>query len=60
MWENVKYSKDMFGNVASINASKDNWHYCIPIDEQNPFYQEIMALVAEGKLVIEPAETPGV
>jgi hypothetical protein len=30
----------------------------VPLDEANTDYKNIMALVAEGKLVIAPSETP--
>jgi hypothetical protein len=32
--------------------------HSIPTDPANTDYQRIMALVAEGKLVIAPSETP--
>lgn len=56
MWQNAKYNKDLNGVVAFISAQKDNWNYCILINENDINYQEIMALVAEGKLTIAPAD----
>ena len=56
MWENVRYAKNMFGEVSCINADRNGWHFCIPVDENNADYTAIMRLVAEGKLTIAPAE----
>lgn len=56
MWENVRYVKNMTGEVACINADRNGWHLSIPIDENNADYVAIMALVAAGELTIAPAE----
>jgi hypothetical protein len=56
MWENVKYVKSPIDDGQCINADKNGWNFCIPVDPTNRVYQEIMQLVAEGKLTIQPAE----
>ena len=56
MWENVRYVKNMFGEVSCINADRNGWYFCIPVDENNADYANIMALVAAGELTIAPAE----
>jgi hypothetical protein len=56
MWVSAKYVNLPFGGT-SITAVKDDgsiWY--IPKDPDNTDYQNIMELVAEGKLVIAPAD----
>jgi hypothetical protein len=56
MWENVRYSRGLFGEIGCIVAEKDGVKFCIPMSEGLPEYREIMALVAAGELTIAPAE----
>ena len=55
MYEDAKYFKNEYGNVVSISVKINGVQSSVPIDDANTDYQNIMALVAEGKLVIQPA-----
>lgn len=56
MYTNAQYINDPFGNPAGIRVDINGVTSCVPLDPANSDYQRIMALVAEGKLVIAPAE----
>lgn len=57
MYENAKYVVPMFATAPSGIAVQINGILTfVPIDEANTDYQNIMTLVAEGKLTIAPAE----
>ena len=56
MYENAQYYNDMSGNLAGIRVDINGVTSFVPIDAQNIDYQNIMQLVAEGKLVIQPAD----
>lgn len=60
MYSNAKYMKNpMTGEVDMISVDINGTPSFVPIDPANTDYQNIMQLVAEGKLVIQPAdETP--
>lgn len=55
MYTNVQYCNDLSGNTVSIRVDIDGVTSFVPLDSQNTDYQNIMRLVDEGKLVIEPA-----
>jgi len=49
--------KDPFsGEVTNIRVDINGETSFVPLDPENTDYANIMALVAEGKLVIQPAE----
>jgi hypothetical protein len=57
MYSNAQYvvippSKDPIGIHVDINGVTS----FVPLDPANTDYENIMALVAEGKLVIQPAD----
>ena len=56
MYTNASYYNDMLGNPAGIRCDIAGVTSFVPLDPANSDYQRIMALVAEGKLVIAPAE----
>ena len=56
MYENAQYCKDFMGNHTCIRVDINGVTSFIPLDEANTDYANIMALVAEGKLTIAPAE----
>ena len=57
MYSNAKYTKNfMTKEVDSIYVEINGAPAFVPIDEENKDYQNIMQLVADGKLVIQPAE----
>jgi len=57
MYENAQYMKDPFsGEVTNIRVDINGETSFVPLDPENTDYANIMALVAEGKLVIQPAE----
>ena len=56
MYENAQYQKGTFGDVTSISVYIDGKQYSVPLDPANSDYAAMMALVAEGKLTIAPAE----
>lgn len=56
MYQNAQYYNDMSGNLAGIRVDINGVSSCVPLDPENTDYQNIMQLVAEGKLVIQPAD----
>jgi hypothetical protein len=57
MYTNAQYIA--FNGVnTSIRCDIDGVTSFVPLDPENTDYKNIMALVAEGKLVIAPPETP--
>lgn len=56
-YENAQYQiSPISGQNSSISVLINGLNSCVPIDPENTDYQNIMALVAEGKLTIAPAE----
>jgi len=55
MYENARYATGFADQVCCIMVSIDGVEWSIPIDPANTDYQNIMQLVAEGKLTIAPA-----
>lgn len=55
MYHNVTYVKFNNTNIG-INAEIGGIYCFIPLDSANTDYQNIMKLVKEGKLIIQPAE----
>ena len=56
MYDNAKYIKAPSGEVSSILVEINGVISSVPLDPANTDYQNIMQLVAEGKLTIAPAE----
>jgi hypothetical protein len=57
MYSNAQYINDTFtGQASMIRCDINGVTSFVPLDPANTDYQNIMALVAEGKLVIQPAE----
>ena len=57
MYTNAQYYRDPFtGNNISIRVDINGVTSSVPLDPTNTDYAAIMALVAEGKLTIAPAE----
>lgn len=56
MYTNAQYYNDMAGNPAGIRVDINGVTSFVPLDPSNADYQNIMRLVAEGKLTIAPAE----
>lgn len=57
MYENPKYAKDPLSNtVTTILVYINGVLSAVPLDPDNSDYRNIMELVAEGKLVIQPAD----
>jgi len=56
MYEDAKYFKNEYGDVVSISVKISGVPSSVPLDPANTDYQNIMQLVAEGKLVIAPAD----
>lgn len=57
MFKNAKYMKnDLTDEIISIFVEIDGVTIFVPLDPMNGDYQQIMKLVAEGKLVIAPAD----
>jgi len=57
MYENARYATGFADQVCCIMVSIDGVEWSIPIDPANTDYQNIMQLVAEGKLTIAPASS---
>jgi len=56
-YENAQYQiSPISGQNSSISVVIDGLNSCVPLDPANTDYQNIMQLVAEGKLVIQPAD----
>jgi hypothetical protein len=57
MYENAKYIRDpMTGENYAIQVDINDVPSTVPLDPANTDYQNIMTLVDEGKLVIQPAD----
>jgi len=57
MYSNAQYTKDSISDeVTGIRVDINNVTSFVPLDPANTDYANIMTLVAEGKLVIQPAE----
>ena len=57
MYNNARYIKDAItGKTSAIRVDIDGVTSFVPLDPANTDYANIMKLVAEGKLVIAPAE----
>lgn len=56
MYANAQWI-DEFGRHVSIRVDIDGTTSYVPLDPANTDYQNIMALVAEGKLVIAEPES---
>lgn len=57
MYENARYKTPPMMKKPNAILVKINGADCsVPLDPQNTDYAAIMALVAEGKLVIAPSE----
>lgn len=56
MYENAQYMNGLDGQVNSIRVDINGVTTIVPLDPANTDYQNIMALVAEGKIVIQPAD----
>ena len=57
MYANAQYVKDrLLGEVSIIRVDINGATSFVPLDPANSDYAAIMALVAEGKLTIAPAE----
>lgn len=57
MYSNAQWI-DQNGEHVSIRVDINGLTSWVPLDPANTDYQNIMQLVAEGKLVIQPAEEP--
>lgn len=55
MYTNAQWI-DLNGQHVMIRVDINGVTSYVPIDPENTDYQNIMALVAEGKLVIQPAD----
>lgn len=58
IYSNARYQPPILGPVVAILVDIDGSPSVVPLDPANTDYQQIMALVDEGKLVIQPAEEP--
>jgi hypothetical protein len=59
VYSSAKYERSVITKeVYAISVSIDGVNSLVPLDPANTDYQNIMALVDEGKLVIQPAEDP--
>ena len=59
MYENVSYIKPLLSDeISCIRVEINGITSFVPLDPANTDYQNIMQLVDESKLVIEPAEEP--
>jgi hypothetical protein len=59
MYTNAQYYNDtLTGQPVGIRCDINGVTSFVPIDASNTDYQNIMQLVAEGKLTIAPAEDP--
>jgi len=54
-YTNVQYYSGLPGNPLCIRCDINGATSFVPLDPANTDYQNIMRLVDEGKLVIEPA-----
>ena len=57
MYSNAQYIRNgLTGEVTTIRVDINGVTSFVPLDPANTDYANIMQLVAEGKLVIQPAE----
>lgn len=56
MYENARFFAFVAGENISILCEKNGSLISVPLDPANTDYQNIMKLVEEGKLTIQPAE----
>jgi hypothetical protein len=57
MYSNAQYMKSsLTGTVDSIRVDINGVTSFVPLDPANTDYQNIMALVEKGELVIQPAD----
>lgn len=56
MYKDAKYYNDYLGNLSGIEVIKNDIIVCVPIDEGNSDYAEIMRQVEAGELTIQEAE----
>jgi hypothetical protein len=56
MYENAQYINGIDGQPYCISVDINGVTSFVPIDPANTDYQNLMRLVAEGKLTIAPAE----
>ena len=56
MYSNAQYYNDMNGQPSGIRVDINGVTSFVPLDPANSDYAAIMALVAEGKLTIAPAD----
>lgn len=59
MYSNAQYYNTVFALPAGIRVDINGVTSFVPLDEANSDYAAIMALVAEGKLTIAPANAEG-
>lgn len=57
MYSNAQYINDVSGSTC-IRVDINGVTSFVPLDPANTDYQNIMALVAAGELVIAPADQP--
>lgn len=55
MYTNAQYYNDIMGQLAGIRCDIDGIPSFVPIDPENTDYANMMQLVADGQLVIQPA-----
>ena len=56
MYSNAQYYNGINNQPAGIRVDINGVTSFVPLDEANSDYANLMALVAEGKLTIAPAE----
>lgn len=56
MYSNARYGVSPTGDIISIFCDKDGSLINVPLDPANTDYQNIMKLVEDGELTIQPAE----
>ena len=56
MYSNAQYYNNISGQLSGIRVDINGVTSFVPLDEANSDHAAIMALVAEGKLTIAPAE----
>ena len=56
IYENAKYLAD-FGQITDIKVTKNRKTIFVPLDPGNTDYKQIMELVENGELTIQPADS---
>lgn len=56
MYTDAQYINNLDGQPMSIRVSINGVVTFVPLDPENTDYRNIMKLVAEGQLVIQPAD----